>query len=301
MSGINQAPPPETAKVPRVSIGMPVYNGEKYIREALDSLLSQTFNDFELIISDNASTDGTESICREYAARDARICYVRQPANMGGAANFQFVLNSARADTFMWAAHDDKWTKNYLFNATALLSDASIDFVFPSFELRSIQLHVGKRFDMSIFAFIESTNIRQRILQFLTLHHDSHKCNIVYALFRKEFLIAAHTIQSIRNDGALGAVILSRGRGKIVNEAYFIKRYPKLWPGALSFIHSRLHKGQSNGFALAKRTAFGELAALFPEYAIDIQFIFDCYREYEYESCYRICSIGDDSNERQNQ
>ena len=61
------------ARVPRVSIAVPVYNGERYLRESLDGLLAQTFTDFELVIADNASTDGTETICREYAARDPRV------------------------------------------------------------------------------------------------------------------------------------------------------------------------------------------------------------------------------------
>lgn len=92
---------------PKVSIGMPVYNGEKYIREALDSLIAQTFTDYELIISDNASTDSTEVIIREYAAKDARIRYVRQTKNRGAIANFQFVLDEAFGEYFMWAAADD--------------------------------------------------------------------------------------------------------------------------------------------------------------------------------------------------
>lgn len=100
---------PATAKPkPQVSIGMPVYNGAKFIREALDSLLAQTFIDFELIISDNASTDGTEAICREYAAEDQRIRYVRQAQNLGAAANFKYVLDEAVGEYFMWAAHDDR-------------------------------------------------------------------------------------------------------------------------------------------------------------------------------------------------
>ena len=94
-------------KIPLVSVGMPVFNGEKYIREALDSLLVQTFTDFELIISDNASTDNTEAICKEYVNKDARIRYVRQPENRGGAANFRFVLDEADGEYFMFMAHDD--------------------------------------------------------------------------------------------------------------------------------------------------------------------------------------------------
>lgn len=86
---------------------MPVYNGEKYIREALDSLLAQTYTDFELIISDNASTDGTEAICREYMNRDTRIKYIRQPTNIGASNNFLYLLQHAHGVYFKWLAHDD--------------------------------------------------------------------------------------------------------------------------------------------------------------------------------------------------
>ena len=99
----------DTAVPAAVSIGMPVYNGEKYIREALDSLLGQSFTGFELIISDNASTDGTEAICQQYAAKDSRIRYVRQPVNLGALDNFTFVLDEARGGYFMWAAADDRY------------------------------------------------------------------------------------------------------------------------------------------------------------------------------------------------
>ena len=100
--------------VPSVSIGMPVFNGERTLLAALDSLLAQSFTDFELIISDNASTDQTESICREYAARDNRIRYVRQGTNIGAAANFKFVLAEARGEYFMWAACDDMRSPNFV-------------------------------------------------------------------------------------------------------------------------------------------------------------------------------------------
>ncbi len=100
--------------LPLVSIGMPVFNGAKYIRDALDSLLNQTYSHFELLISDNASTDNTENICREYAQKDARIQYVRQANNLGAAANFQWVLNQASGAYFMWAACDDKWSEDWL-------------------------------------------------------------------------------------------------------------------------------------------------------------------------------------------
>ena len=92
---------------PRVSVGLPVYNGERYLREAIDAILGQTFKDLELIISDNASTDATEQICRGYVAIDARVRYYRNIKNRGAARNFNRVLDVARGEYFKWAAVDD--------------------------------------------------------------------------------------------------------------------------------------------------------------------------------------------------
>src|SRR2546423_2625235 len=94
-------------QLPLISIGMPVYNGAQFISQALDSLLKQTFADFEIIICDNASTDGTEEICSEYARRDQRIRYYRNPINLGLAGNCRRVLEVARGKYFKYAAHDD--------------------------------------------------------------------------------------------------------------------------------------------------------------------------------------------------
>lgn len=102
------------ATLPTVSIGMPVYNGERYLKNALDALLSQTFLNFELVISDNASTDKTEEICTKYAASDKRIRYVRQQTNIGATANFKFVLDEAQGEYFMWAACDDIRSKDFI-------------------------------------------------------------------------------------------------------------------------------------------------------------------------------------------
>ena len=92
---------------PRVSIGLPVYNGEKYLRAALDCILRQDYADFELVICDNASSDGTEAICREYAARDGRIRYTRNETNIGASGNYKRVFELARGEFFKWASHDD--------------------------------------------------------------------------------------------------------------------------------------------------------------------------------------------------
>ena len=100
--------------IPEVSIGLPVYNGERQIRNALDSLLLQTFTDFELIISNNASTDETESICKEYAKKDKRIKEFYQSKNTEILENFNFVLEKANGKYFMWAGADDVWHPEFI-------------------------------------------------------------------------------------------------------------------------------------------------------------------------------------------
>jgi len=108
---------------PLVSIGMPLYNAQKRLRLALDALVNQTFRDFELIISDNASTDDTKSICMEYASKYPQITYTRRDKNMGGPDNFKFVLTKATGTYFMWAAYDDLWDVNYLTECVKVFSE----------------------------------------------------------------------------------------------------------------------------------------------------------------------------------
>jgi len=106
---------------PRVSIGLPVRNGANYIAEALDSLLGQTFTDFEIIVSDNASTDATAEIVESYAGRDSRIRYVRQPENLGAARNYNCTVELARGEYFKWAAHDDLCAPTFLERCVEVL------------------------------------------------------------------------------------------------------------------------------------------------------------------------------------
>jgi len=109
--------------VPRVFIGLPVYNGEKYLEESLDALLGQTYTDWELVIADNASTDGTADICRAYEMQDSRIRYHRQQRNIGAAPNHHYLFTQSRSDYFKWASADDLYARDMLERCVGALDE----------------------------------------------------------------------------------------------------------------------------------------------------------------------------------
>jgi glycosyltransferase involved in cell wall biosynthesis len=111
-------------RLPLLSIGMPIYNGEQFLGEALDSIINQTFTDFELIISDNASIDKTQEICRHYQNKDKRIRYYRNEVNRGAAWNYNRVFNLASSVYFKWAAHDDMLAPEFLEKCVEVLYQA---------------------------------------------------------------------------------------------------------------------------------------------------------------------------------
>lgn len=173
----------EQEHTPKVSIGMPVYNGEIFIREALDSLLAQAATDFELIISDNASTDATATICREYASKDTRIRYIRQAVNRGATANFQFVLDQSVGEYFMWAAHDDRWDCRYIEECLRVLADdQECDLAFTEYIVKN--LHDGT-FVRHRSAISNSENLRTKYITSLLNPMPS----LVYGIHRRAKLI----------------------------------------------------------------------------------------------------------------
>ena len=113
---------------PRVSVGMPVFNGENYLEKAIEAVLAQTFDNLELVISDNASTDGTPDICRRYVHMDSRVRYLRNESNVGAALNYNYAFRHSRGEYFKWAAHDDIILPTFLERCIEIL-DASPEVV----------------------------------------------------------------------------------------------------------------------------------------------------------------------------
>lgn len=164
---------------PKVSIGFPVYNGERYMRDALDALLTQTFRDFEIVLSDNVSTDATQSICEDYARRDARIRYIRQPRPLHVIDHFNFVLHESRGDYFMWQASDDRRHPAWLERASAILdSEPDASLVFCNFVRHSFLTGETTR-EPSVVPSYGSTF--RRVL----LRMTNPVSNAVYGLFRR--------------------------------------------------------------------------------------------------------------------
>jgi len=166
--------------LPIVSIGLPVYNGDKYLKKALDSLLMQSITDFELIISDNCSTDNTSNICQEYANKDSRIRYIRQQENIGATSNFHFVLKVASAEYFMWAAHDDLWSSDWL---EVLLTEFKKD----DLAVRGKAINIDEEGEIIGVTNVTSFN-KNQVLKVFMDNESNCRAFYWYALFRTNLL-----------------------------------------------------------------------------------------------------------------
>jgi len=215
---------------PKVSIGMPVYNGEKYISQALNSLLSQTHENFELIISDNASTDSTRSICLDYANQDKRIRFHENNENIGAIRNFQIVLDLASSDYFMWAACDDIWEPSYISTLIDTMHiDKSVVLAFPIFNVidekgveESKYLHVLE---------LPSNDLYQRLSNYINQYEQLGKANLIYGLMQRKYAETAFkSTLKLMNDNVWGSdmlfmfQLLTLGKLAVAEKILFHKR-----------------------------------------------------------------------------
>jgi len=177
----------ERMKAPSISVGLPVYNAEAYVRVAIESILNQTHQDWELIICDNASTDSTQRICEEYAARDSRLRYLRNPANIGAANNFCRTFDLSRGKYFKWIASDDYCGPEFLERCKRMLDNT------PDSVLCTTKATIVDRDGKIVSHYAE----RQDLLQpraserFVTSMNRDSWCIAVYGLMRAE--VVRHT------------------------------------------------------------------------------------------------------------
>jgi glycosyltransferase involved in cell wall biosynthesis len=211
---------------PLVSIGMPVFNGERYLRQALVSLLAQDYPDFELVISDNASTDRTQEICLEFAAQDDRIQYHRNSKNQGPIWNFNRVFELAAGTYFMWASDDDYWAPNYLTKCLAGF-EVSENVILAGGVCESIEMDTGQLLyaDRGITTVGQTPS--QRFKAYKSLIHSGHHIGgIFYGLFRRtELRKVIPAINVLAVDHLILARLSLEGEFVTVPERLMMKRY----------------------------------------------------------------------------
>jgi hypothetical protein len=218
-----------TDNSPLISIGMPVYNGQRYIRQSLDSLLAQDYGDFELIISDNASTDETQQICLEYAAGDGRIRYYRNERNMGAVWNFNRVFELSTGEYFMWAAHDDYYDRRYL--GVCLKAFGTSDAIFlVGTACQSIDSETGKLLFIDNGLSTVGLSPRERFMKYKsTIHAGKHIGAIFYGLWKRSLMAGIKPIRKVIGcDHILLAEFCFKGEFVTIPEKLMAKR----WGGA---------------------------------------------------------------------
>jgi glycosyltransferase involved in cell wall biosynthesis len=225
--------------VPKLSIGLPVYNAEAFLPQALDSLLQQTFEDFEIVVCDNASTDSTEQICRSYAGRDPRIRYFRNVTNLGAIANFNKTFELASAPLFKWAAHDDLHRNDYLENCirlldndpaavlahsgTAFIGENGQEFPFDTITASYIDPKTGAHQKPDSPTIGDSPIPAARFWQVISrARWGSH----MFAVIRRDALQRTQLLPNFAgSDRAMLAELALLGRFRAVPERLFLKRF----------------------------------------------------------------------------
>ena len=206
---------------PLVSIGLPVYNAEKYLEEALESILVQTYKYFELIISDNDSNDRTQDICLKYAQKDSRVRYYRNDRNLGAAPNHNHVFKLAKGKYFKWAGYDDKISPDYVSKCVEVL-EKNLDIVLcmPQTSLIDENGQYIGGFDYKADADISSPQMR-----FKNFVLKNKSGNYVYGLMRLDSVSKTSLHGSYpASDLVFLAELALYGRFYVIPEPLFYRR-----------------------------------------------------------------------------
>jgi glycosyltransferase involved in cell wall biosynthesis len=170
--------------MPLVSVGVPVYNGERYLEEALSSILAQEAVEFELIVSDNASTDRTQDVCMSFAASDRRVRYLRNASNVGAAANYNRLVDVARGEYFKWSAHDDVLAPTFLRDCLAELDrDRQAVLCYPhavAIDETGDEIEPETMDDL----VVRSASAHERLREYLASSWSNPRCTAVLGVMR---------------------------------------------------------------------------------------------------------------------
>ncbi|MGC1216041.1 MAG: glycosyltransferase [Phormidesmis sp.] len=214
---------------PTLSIGLPVYNGEDFITQALDSFQNQTFQDFEIIISDNASTDRTAEICQQYINDDSRISYYRSDNNLGAAWNYNRTFDLATGKYFKWASHDDLCDSSYLEKCIDILEqDSSIVLCYTNTTVINPSGELTSNYTEDLH--LQSPKASERYRKFHQRFFKKFKCNAVFGVMRRDVLQETELIGHYEaSDIVLLAELSLRGKVYEIPEYLFFRRdHPKM-------------------------------------------------------------------------
>jgi glycosyltransferase involved in cell wall biosynthesis len=207
---------------PYVSIGLPVFNGEDFLEEAIDSILIQTFTNFELILCDNASTDSTPQICKEYAKKDSRIRYYRNQYNVGAPRNYNRTVKLSRGKYFKWAAADDLHAPEYLQKCVEILDNN------PSIVLCHTKMNRINEEGLIVGTYdhimrMDSPKIEERFRDLISIM--TNICFPMFGLMRKDILVKTPLHGDYRGaDANLLAELSLYGRLHEIPEYLFYRR-----------------------------------------------------------------------------
>jgi hypothetical protein len=189
-----------------VSIGIPTFNRAAKLRRAAESVLGQTHRELELVISDNASSDDTEAVCRELCAGDPRVRYQRSPVNRGPTANFNALYEAVRGEFAMMLSDDDWLEASYVEHCLAgLLADPSRSLVAG----RARYLDGQRTVRLGATMRLESPDRCRRVLDYLRSVDEN---GLFYGLTRRDTLRAAAPLRNaLGNDWLLVASLVVQG------------------------------------------------------------------------------------------
>lgn len=209
------------AHIPQITVALPVYNGEAFLAQSIESILAQSFRDFELIIADNASTDSTPAIARAYAARDPRIRYVGSERNQGAAWNFNRAFAMARGPYFKWHAADDLLEPAFLERCLAALeAEPRAVLAFSRTRIIDIAGETVEHYHCPLRADDPQPHVRFRDVACVT-----HRCFEVFGLIRREALASTRLIDSfVGSDRVLLARLALIGQFIELPDELFISR-----------------------------------------------------------------------------
>lgn len=201
---------------------MPAYNVERYVGQAIESHLAQTFGDFELVITDNQSTDGTEAICRKYAALDRRVRYVRNGINLGGPGNFRRAFSLCRGRYHKWSTSDDWWAPTFLERAVEILDgDPETVLAYPKTVMVDDAGNETRRFDDALHLRDDRPSAR-----FIQLYQTITLCQAHLGLIRREAMARTDLIgRELASDIRFLAELSLYGKFCVIPEYLFFRRF----------------------------------------------------------------------------